>query len=163
MLNAVLKWLKLSESIVASAAYAVVAILLMVDVIGRELFSTAFLGMQQIAVYGAIIAGFLGLTLATSDNAHLRPEFLDFLAGRRHREVARFGDGLSAAFFFATAYVAFTFVLISMDAGDKAPVMYFLIWPLQLVLPYAFASAGLKHLIYAVQPGLKPFSGEVRG
>lgn len=163
MFEATLKWMKLSESIVATAAYAVVALLLMIDVIGRELFATSFLGMQQIAVYGAIIAGFLGLTLATSDNAHLRPEFMDFVAGQHEKAVQRFGDFLSALFFFSAAYVAFTFVLISMDAGDKAPVMYFLIWPLQLVLPYAFASAGVKHLIYGLRPDLKPFSGEVRG
>ena len=74
-----------------------------------------------------------------------------------------FGDILSALFFFAAAYVAYTFVLISMDAGDKAPVLYFVIWPLQLVLPYAFGSAGVKHLIYGLRPDLKPYSGEVRG
>ena len=163
MFKAALKWLKLSESIVATAAYAVVAILLMIDVIGRELFATSFLGMQQIAVYGAIVAGFLGLTLATSDNAHLRPEFMDFAAGRHQNEVQRFGDFLSALFFFAAAYIAYTFVRISMDAGDKAPVLYFVIWPLQLVLPYAFGSAGVKHLIFGLRPDLKPISGEVRG
>lgn len=163
MFNVALKWLKLFESIIATAAYAVVAILLMIDVVGRELFATSFLGMQQIAVYGAIIAGFLGLTLATSDNAHLRPEFMDFVAGQHDKAVQRFGDILSALFFFAACYVAFTFVLISMDAGDKAPVMYFLIWPLQLVLPYAFGSAGVKHLIYGLRPDLKPHSDEVRG
>jgi len=37
------------------------------------------------------------------------------------------------------------------------------IWPLQLVLPYAFGSAGVKHLIYGLRPDLKPYSGEVRG
>ena len=163
MFETALKWLKLSESIVATAAYAVVAILLMIDVIGRELFATSFLGMQQIAVYGAIVAGFLGLTLATSDNAHLRPEFMDFVAGRHEAAVKRLGDILSAVFFFAACYVAFAFVRISMDAGDKAPVLYFVIWPLQLVLPYAFGSAGVKHLIYGLRPDLKPFSGEVRG
>jgi len=163
MIEAALKWLKLFESIVATAAYAAVAILLMIDVIGRELFATSFLGMQQIAVYGAIVAGFLGLTLATSDNAHLRPEFMDFAVGRYQNEAKRVGDFLSALFFFAATYVAYTFVLISMDAGDKAPVLYFVIWPLQLVLPYAFGSAGVKHLIYGLRPDLKPYSGEVRG
>jgi TRAP-type C4-dicarboxylate transport system permease small subunit len=163
MLDAVLIWLKRTESVVATAAYAVVAILLMVDVVGRELFSTAFLGMQQIAVYGAIVAGFLGLTLATSDNAHLRPEFLDFLAGSAEKQVKRIGDMISALFYFGATYVALTFVQISMEAGDKAPVLYFVLWPLQLVIPYAFFSAGLKHLIFALKPSLKPHSTDVRG
>lgn len=144
------------EAIVATAAYAAVAGILMVDVIGRELFQTSFLGAQQLAVYGAIIAGFLGLTLATSDNAHLRPEFMDFLF-RRHEHVVRvLGDVISGIFFLGAAYVAWTFVEISMQAKDRAPVLYFVVWPLQLVIPYAFASAGLKHLAYALRTDLRP-------
>ena len=151
-----LRALRLFEAVIATVAYSTVAILLMVDVVGRELFSSAFLGLQQVAVYGAIIAGFLGLTLATSDNAHLRPEFLDFLAGKKFEAaVRRMGDFLSAAFFFAAAVVAWRFVQISMDSGDRAPVLYFLLWPLQLVIPYAFGSAGLKHLIFGLRPDLK--------
>lgn len=144
------------EAIVATAAYAAVAGLLMADVIGRELFSTSFLGAQQLAVYGAILAGFLGLTLATSDNAHLRPEFMDFALRRHEPLTVRLGDIVSAAFFFAACYVAWTFVEISMEAMDRAPVLYFVVWPLQLVIPYAFASSGVKHLIYALRPDLKP-------
>jgi len=155
VLSAIVKWLKLGESIVATIAYAVVAGLLMADVIGRELFATSFLGAQQIAVYGAIVAGFLGLTLATSDNAHLRPGFMDFVFAKRGALVCRIGDLVSATFFFAGAWIAITFVGISMASGDRAPVLYFFVWPLQMVIPYAFISSGLKHLIFAIQPGLK--------
>lgn len=156
MLGSVLRFLKLLESIVATAAYTVVAILLMVDVVGRELFATTFLGLQQLAVYGAIIAGFTGLTLATSDNAHLRPGFMDFLAGKLEAQVRRLGDVLSGLFFAGACVVALSFVQVSMEFGDKAPVMYFLLWPLQMIIPYAFASASLKHLIFAITPVLKP-------
>lgn len=163
MMKSVLKGLTLTESIVATIAYGLVATLLMVDVIGREVFSSALLGIQQLAVYGAIVAGFLGLTLATSDNSHLRPEFLDFVAGRHSALFSRLGDLLSASFFFAGAYVAWTFVQISMESGDKAPVLYFVLWPLQLVIPYAFGSAGAKHLIFALRPDLKPHSDKPAG
>lgn len=142
----------------ATLAYAAVAGILMADVIGREVFATSFFGAQQLAVYGAIIAGFLGLTLATSDNAHLRPEFMDW-AFRRWSGIARLGDAISGAFFFAAAYVAWTFVAVSMEAGDRAPVLYFFVWPLQLVVPYACASAGLKHLVFAWWPEVKPQAG----
>jgi len=148
--------LKLFESIVATTAYVIVAGLLIVDVVGRELFGISLLGAQQLAVYGAIIAGFLGLTLATSDNCHLRPGFLDFVFHSAENTVRRVGDFISAAFFFAGAYVAWTFVIASMDNLDKAPVLYFVVWPLQLVIPYAFISSGLKHLIFALHPTLKP-------
>ena len=148
--------LKLFESIVATTAYAVVAGLLIVDVVGRELFGFSLLGAQQLAVYGAIIAGFLGLTLATSDNCHLRPGFMDFVFHFAEGTVQRIGDFVSAAFFLGGAYVAWTFVAASMDNLDKAPVLYFVVWPLQLVIPYAFISSGLKHLIFALYPTHKP-------
>lgn len=149
-------FLRAAEALVAAAAYAAVAILLMSDVIGREVFGQAFLGTQQLAVYAAIIAGFLGLSLATSDNSHLRPAFMDFALRRWDRRVDRIGDAVSFLFYLAAAYVAWTFVAVSMDAGDRAPVLYFVVWPLQLVIPYAFVSAGLKHLAFALRPGLKP-------
>ncbi len=140
----------------ATAAYAAVALLLMADVIGRELLGTSLFGAQQIAVYGAILAGFLGLSLATSDNSHLRPGFMDFVFQRHERRINQVADGLSAAFFLAAAFIAWTFVAISMEAGDRAPVLYFTVWPLQLVIPYAFVSTSLKHFIFALRPDLKP-------
>lgn len=148
-------WLRQAESIAATVAYAAVALILMGDIIGRELFGRSFLGAQQLAVYGAILAGFLGLTLATSDNAHLRPAFMDFIFRKHDRTATRIGDGLSGIFFLASAYVAWTFVAVSMESGDRAPVLYFLVWPLQLVIPYAFCSAGIKHLIFAIKPSAK--------
>ena len=148
--------IKLTESIVATAAYGAVAALLIADVVGRELLGTSIFGAQQIAVYGAIIAGFLGLTLATSDNAHLRPGFMDFLFKHHELLIARLGDMVSGVFFVGAAYIAWTFVAVSMEMGDRAPVLYFFVWPLQLAIPYAFASAGIKHLIFATRPDLKP-------
>lgn len=159
-LHRFIKGLRLIEAIIATAAYTAVASILIADVIGRELFATSFLGAQQLAVYGAIIAGFLGLTLATSDNAHLRPGFLDFVTKRRERIVVRAGDIVAGVFFLAAAYVAWTFVEVSMEAKDRAPVLYFVVWPLQLIIPYALASAGVKHLVFGMRPDLKPDPAE---
>ena len=53
--------------------------------------------------------------------------------------------------------------LVSMEAGDKAPVLYFVLWPLQVVIPYAFASAAIKHLIFAIDPALKLPADAVTG
>jgi TRAP-type C4-dicarboxylate transport system permease small subunit len=156
VLPRLLKLLRLGEAVVATVAYATVAGLLMVDVVGRELFGQSFLGAQQLAVYGAILAGFMGLTLATSDNSHLRPAFMDFVFARHEALVKRIGESFSAIFYFASAYIAWTFVAVSMEAGDRAPVLYFVVWPLQVVIPYALASAGIKHAAFALRPDLKP-------
>lgn len=156
MMPLVLRWLRRVESVIATIAYGVVAALLIYDVIGREVFGTSFLGADQLAVYGAIIAGFLGLTLATSDNAHLRPGFMDFAFRGRDALATRIGDFVSCGFFIAAAAVAWSFVSISMQAQDRAPVFYFVVWPLQIIIPYAFASCAVKHGVFALRPDLKP-------
>lgn len=148
--------LRMIESLVATVAYATVAGLLIYDVVGREVFGTSFLGADQLAVYGAIIAGFLGLTLATSDNAHLRPAFMDFVLRNREAAAIRTGDAISCIFFVAAAVVAWSFVSVSMEAQDRAPVFYFAVWPLQIIIPYAFLSCAAKHGIFALRPDLKP-------
>ena len=84
---------------------------------------------------------------------------MDFVFRRYNALASRIGDLVSALFFLGACYIAWTFVDVSMQAGDRAPVLYFVVWPLQLVIPYAFASAGFKHLAYALQPDLKPVSG----
>ena len=147
--------LRLIEAILATAAYAAVASILMIDVIGREIFQTSFLGAQQIAVYGAILAGFLGLTLATSDDSHLRPAFLDFVFQKHEMTVSRIGDAISALFFIGASIVALDFVQLSMEAKDRAPVLYFVVWPIQIIIPFAFLSAGIKHAIFSIDPSLK--------
>lgn len=156
----ILQTLRVLESLVATLAYAGVAALLIYDVIGREVFGTSFLGADQLAVYGAIIAGFLGLTLATSDNAHLRPAFMDFVFRGREALAIQVGDALSALFYLASSIVAWSFVAVSMEAQDRAPVFYFLVWPLQIIIPYAFMSCALKHGIFAIRPDLKPAARE---
>ena len=153
--------LRTIEAIIATAAYGVVAGLLIVDIVGREIFGRSFLGADQLAVFGAIIAGFLGLTLATSDNAHLRPAFMDFVLGKHATLAVRLGDAIPAFFFLGAALVAWSFVAFSMDAQDKAPVFYFVLWPLQIILPYAFASSGPKHAIFAWRPAPKPIADGV--
>jgi len=156
----ILQVLRVLESLVATLAYAGVAMLLIYDVIGREVFGTSFLGADQLAVYGAIIAGFLGLSLATSDNAHLRPAFMDFVFKGREALAIRLGDAVSTVFYFAAAIVAWSFVAVSMEAQDRAPVFYFVVWPLQVIIPYAFLSCAVKHAIFVARPGLKPAPSE---
>ncbi|MFK7876599.1 MAG: TRAP transporter small permease [Paracoccaceae bacterium] len=155
-MHLILRGLRFVESLCATAAYAVVASLLIYDVVGREVFGTSFLGADQLAVYGAILAGFLGLTLATSDNAHLRPGFMDFVFQKHESTAIRIGDVISCIFFIASAIVALSFVEVSMVAKDRAPVFYFVVWPLQIIIPYAFLSCAIKHGIFALRPDLKP-------
>ena len=169
----VLRTLNTFESAVAAIAYVLVAALLIGDVIGREFlskgtwgskfisvylgyeFSTkGIFGASKMAVFAAIVAGFIGLSLATAANAHIRPAFMDWAL--RGRWADRVGDAFAFAFFAAAGVFAILFVIQSYEYKEKAAVIYWQLWPIQMVIPYAFFSTSLKHGLFAAWPGLKP-------
>lgn len=142
------------EGIVAALSYALVAGLLLADVIAREVLAAPLLGAGQIAVLAAIVAGFLGLSLATAADRHLRTEALSrLLPARWDPVIGRLSDGVSALVYLVLAGFAILFVVRTQAAGDRAAVLLFPLWPVQLVLPYAFLSCGLRHALRALLPG----------
>ena len=156
-MKAVLAVILRVESVLAAIAYAIVAALLLGEIIARELFYTSIWGSQKMAVFGAIIAAFLGLSLATAANAHLRPQFADnWFPSSWRPAVGRFGDVLSCVIYASLGVVAALYIADTYANGDRAAVLYWPLWPIQLVIPYAFASSALRHLAFAVWPDMKP-------
>ncbi len=145
------------ESFVAAVSYALVAILLLGEIVAREVFAETIWGSQKMAVFAAIYAGFMGLTLATAANSHLRPQFADnWWPVHLHRAVERFGDVLSCLIFWGLGLSAISYVGDSYLYGDRAAVLYNPLWWIQVVIPYALFSSGLRHFAFALQPALKP-------
>jgi TRAP-type C4-dicarboxylate transport system permease small subunit len=156
-MKSVLALILRAEAVVAATAYAVVAGLLLGEIIAREVFVTSIWGSQKMAVFAAIVAGFLGLSLATAANAHLRPQFADGWWPRAWRgAIERFGDLLSAVIFAGMGIVAALYISDTFVNGDRAAVLYWSLWPIQLVLPYAFFSSAFRHFAFAGWPDLKP-------
>lgn len=150
-----------AESIVAAVSYALVAGLLLAEVIAREILGAPLLGAGQIAVLAAVVAGFLGLTLATASDSHLKTEAVSRLFPKRCDEaVERLSNLVSAVVYLVLAGFAIRFVGETQAAGDRAAVLLFPLWPVQLVLPYAFLSCTLRHVIRALLPGLAAEDGQ---
>ena len=60
-------------------------------------------------------------------------------------------------------YFAVLLVMQSYEYQEKAAVLYWQLWPIQLVIPYAFFSTAIRHLCFAAWPVLKPASAESAG
>lgn len=145
------------ESIIAVTAYVVTAAVLTADIIGRELFNYPIWGAHKLAVFGAIIAAVLGLTVAVSNNAHLRANVADKLLPFAWADMV--GDLLSAVLFAFLAWYAWQWLGESITYKDKVEVLNIPLWPFQLVIPYAFASSAVKHLAFALGLVYKPQPG----
>jgi len=146
------------EGAVAVIAYVMTASLLLLDIIGREIFNSPVWGAQKLAVFGAIIAGILGLSMAVANNTHLRANFADKLLPFGWAD--RLGDFVSACIYGLLAWYAFEFVDESITYKDKAEVIHIPLWPFQLVFPYAFLMSSIRHLYFCARPHHKPNTTE---
>ena len=145
------------EATVAVAAFIVVAVALMADVLGREFFGDGIFGAQRVAVWATAIAGLGGFALVTAQGGHLRPQFTDgWLPKSWEPQVLRLADVVSAAICLALAWYAWDFVMENRRLGERGMAIPILVWPIQLILPWMFASSALRYLAFAAFPPLRP-------
>lgn len=157
MLKSVLTILLRVEGAVAAIAFVMAATAILADVVGREFFGQGIWGSTKFAVFGAVTAGFLGLGLATHAGMHLRPKFADgWLPKPLEPVMARLSPLVTAILYFCVAWYAGLYVHETRIAGQAAPVLEFPLWLIQILMPYAFVSNGVRNLIYAVSPDLAP-------
>lgn len=150
------------ETLVAGAFYTIAAAILFADVVSRELLSQSIWGGQRIAVLLANSAALIGIGVAVALNRHIRPSVLDGAVPASFLPVTtRLGHLVSASVMFAGAYFGALLVLDNKEMGFTTPPLDLEIWIPQLALPYGLASAGLRYLIFALQPGLQPEEQEV--
>ena len=70
--------------------------------------------------------------------------------------LTRIQELLMALFCLCFAVLAFQVVTETYELNERAVVMRFVIWPIQAVIPLAFAIATLRHGMFAVWPQLRP-------
>lgn len=150
-----------AEAWVAGLGLGLVAVALFGDIVGREAVGSGIFGAQRAAVYGMIVSAFLGLALATHSGRHIRIEGFDRLVPEAARgTVIRLGHVVSMAICLFLGYWSADFVAISMEQGERGMALDIPVWPIKIVLPWAFASAALRYLAYALFPAIERESKE---
>ncbi len=153
----VLRVLFLCMGAVATFFYAALALLLLADVVGRELFGQGIFGAQRVAVFFTIVAGNFGLALAAAAGSHIRPRVADHWIPAHFGPVMdRIADVITACVLLAVAYFAIQLVQESRDFETVSPTIDWQIWPVQAVIPFGYGIAALHYLIFAIYPALRP-------
>lgn len=146
-----------AERAVTFVAFALLILAVFGDVLSRELTGTGLHWARQGGVYANLFVVMFGLGLASAGGSHLRPRFADgWLPARLTPFLERANDLGMAAFCFAFAAIAAGVVIDSFGLQERSVALRIAVWPFQAVIPLAFAIAGLRHLVYAVYPELRP-------
>ena len=154
-----LRYLKIQykcEALITTIAYSATAISLLVDVLSREFLGEGIWGASRFAVYAAIVAGFIGMSLATVDKNQIRPHIFDAIIPIKFELlICRLSDLTAAIMYVALTFLAANFVKSSHDNNDIAAVLDWQLWPIQLVLPLSFCTVSIRYILYVYSPSLK--------
>lgn len=155
--NRLLEIVSRAERLLVSISFAVMTIIIMADVLLREISGTGIAGAPRVAVYAMIITTMISFGLASQSGRHLRPKFADSWVPKRWEPlIERLQEWLTAAFCLTFAVVATGVVAETWALGETSRMLRIPIWPMQSVIPLAFFVAALRHAIFGFYPALKP-------
>jgi hypothetical protein len=157
------------ECWIAVLAFTFIAVVLVIDVLGRELYgpamallgqpvgATGLFGSQKLAVFALVIGSFCGIGIATATGVHLVPRIgFKWLPAAWSPQV----DVFTGLFLLGVTWFGVQFVLASKESGVLAAVINVSAWPIQTVIPLGFASAALRYFVFAAWPALRPVPPE---
>ena len=143
------------ERLLCAAAFVLMSTALFADFILREIRGEGLFWARQVAVYAGIALAMLGIGLASSSGAHLRPRFADqLLPASWDAAISRLGELTTAALCLLFAGLALQLSIESQRLGEMATVIRIPIWPVQLLIPLAFLLAAIRHGLYGWMPSL---------
>lgn len=160
------------ECLIAVAAFGFIAVVLILDVAGRELLgpiykafdlkgSPGIYAAQKMCVYALVIGSFCGVGVATATGSHLLPRIgFGWVPESFGPTMNRIADLVTGLFFCGVAWYGWVYVQSSMQAGLRAQAFDMPIWPIQLAIPVGFLSAGLRYFFFAIWPALRPLPPE---
>lgn len=165
-------WHKL-ECWIAVLAFSFIALVLMIDVLGREFYgpvmsmlgftvgATGLFGSQKLAVFALVIGSFAGIGIATATGVHLVPRVaFKWVPASWSPHMDRIADVFTGLFLLGVAWYGVVFVLASKESGVLAAVINVSAWPIQVAIPLGFASAALRYFAFAIWPAVRPVPPE---
>ncbi|MEM7569080.1 MAG: TRAP transporter small permease subunit [Pseudomonadota bacterium] len=145
------------ERIIAVTLFAFMALIVMADVVSREVTGVGISGAPRLAVYAFIVMSLMSFGLASQSAEHLRPRFVDKLFPAQWEiGLQRLQEAIMTVFCLIFSLVALGVVLETKELGEVSRSLKIPIWPMQAVFPLTFFIAAIRHGLFALYPALKP-------
>lgn len=157
------------ECWVAVVCFAFIALIMVLDVLGRELLGpvlaalgidigpTGIFAAGRLAMIALIIGSFMGVGIATATASHLVPRVaFGWVPARWGATLDRVADVVTGVFLLGFVWFGVVFVMSTAATGLRMPVLDWPVWPLQAAIPLGFLSAALRYFVYAAWPELRP-------
>lgn len=157
-LAAILERISRVERWISILAFVALICIVFVDVLSREVTGAGLHWARQFGVYANFLVVMAGFGMAASGGMHLRPRFADHWLPRRwDRAIEATRFCVTALFCFGFGFLGAQLVLQTFALEERSLALPVPVWPVQAVLPLVFIVGGLRYLVYAFCPELRPF------
>lgn len=157
------------ECWIAVVAFAFIALILLADVMGREVLgpllrllgfpatATGIFASQKLSLFALVIGAFAGIGIATATASHLVPRVgFAWIPASWEPWFNRLADVVTGVFLAGAAYYGWVYVQSSIATDLRAPVLDWSVWPVQLAIPIGFMSAAARYFMFAAWPAIRP-------
>lgn len=155
---------------IAVLAFSAIAVILVYDVISREVLvpllrtfglsdvRVVLYGSQKVAVYCLVFGSFAGIGIATWTGAQLIPRVgFKAVPAAWNTVMNRLADVVTALVLCGLTYVAAKFVGESMASGQLGSGgLQIAIWKVQIAIPLGFGSAAIRYWAFVIWPQTRP-------
>lgn len=158
-----------AECWIAVGCFAFIALIMIVDVAGREVLGpvlnrlgidigpTGIFAAQRFAMIALIIGSFLGVGIATATGSHLVPRVaFGWVPKEWGPTMDRIADVITGIFLLGFVWFGVEFVRSTAATQLRMPVLDWLVWPIQTAIPLGFLSAALRYFVFAIWPSVRP-------
>ena len=123
-MRSTLRWMdKNLELVLMGFCLCVILIVILVDVIGRELFGRGLIFAQELARYCELYIAFLGISLGVSTNTHIKVDILQTFFPKFQFPLQVTGDALFFVFAVFMAYSGCDKLAAVLASGAKSAVL----------------------------------------
>jgi C4-dicarboxylate transporter DctQ subunit len=134
------------EKYFAVAIITAIVIIVFSGTIARYFFKDPLFGADRLATYLMVWLGFIGFQIATSKLRHIEIEFLKSRVSPGVKYIMSLITALFAAvFLFISTVLAYQYMELSREMGDKDVVLDIPIWWIILIIPLSFFISALRY------------------
>ena len=145
------------ERVLTTVGFTAMTLILFADVVAREITDSGLITARQYGVYANILVVMFGLGIASSQDAHLRPRFIDNVLPETFKEATkRLKEAVTATFAAGCAVLSTWITLESFQLREISALTGNYIAPFMAIMPAGFAFMALRHSLYAFWPDLAP-------
>jgi C4-dicarboxylate transporter, DctQ subunit len=134
------------EKAVAIIIITAIVLIVFTGTVSRYIMNEPIFGTDRLATYLMVWLGFIGFQIATSKLRHIEVEFMKSRVSDRIKYIMNIITSfLAAVFLFILAYLAFDYMMMSMEMDDRDIVLNIPIWWIILILPLSFIISGIRY------------------